>query len=181
MLGFFFYFIFLFLIWWPVEAPSQNVEAFLHVSSPFSGWAGVLAVLWELGDKPCRIPQQGRGMFQIQYLEERSAGNLHSETTMGRYADYTTQLWKQLSYAKAVNTWEKCYRERLCGPEIWKNKAIFISESLSRQNVPDGAFWGSTTKLESASQLWTEFIYTYIYICMQLYLYVFPPHAEFPL
>lgn len=62
------------------------------MSSPFGGWAGVLAVLWELGDKPCRGPQQGRGMFLTQYLEERSAGNLHSETTMGRYAEYTTQL-----------------------------------------------------------------------------------------
>lgn len=51
-------FFFFFSIRQPDKAPSQNVEAFLHASSLFSGWAGVqpCSGSWEVS--PAGAPDQ---------------------------------------------------------------------------------------------------------------------------
>jgi len=63
-----------FFIRWPDKAPSPNVEAFLHVSSRFSGWAGVQPCSGSWGASPVAGPNdvksQGNNSNTVPRREE---------------------------------------------------------------------------------------------------------------
>lgn len=116
-----------------------------------AGWRS--AVLWEVGGQPCRAPRRGKkagGMFKIQYLEERSRGNFHSETMTGRYAE-CYHMHKQSIHRRNVIGRDSLDQKYESTKQFSHQKACHFRVS---QN---GAFWGTTAELEPASQLSKDF------------------------